>query len=201
MQAVRAGAGTGIFTKRLAMIPNMSEIVALEIDWACFKKLLYNTQGKYPHLTLLQEDSRTHNPEGKFHCVFSSFSDHHIKTKDKLLYFRNVRQNLLPGGLYIVGDEFLPSYKPDDEADRERALRAYHGHIIDIAREEGHEVLASLEEAALTSGLNRQGDFKLSCEEYEDLLTKSGFKFNPPEKIGPPDRDDIGGVYVYTIWV
>jgi hypothetical protein len=46
------------------------------------------------------------------------------------------------------------------------------------------------------SGIERKGDFKLPCSIYESMLRKAGFTF---EKylIGPADRQDIGGIYVY----
>lgn len=48
--------------------------------------------------------------------------------------------------------------------------------------------------------LEEIGDFKISCKEYEQHLTSAGFHFLV-DKIGPLDRDDIGGVYVYKAWL
>ena len=42
------------------------------------------------------------------------------------------------------------------------------------------------------------GDFKLSCEEYEELLSAAGLSFEK-EKIGPTDDEGVGGIYVYSI--
>lgn len=148
-------------------------------------------------------DSRTYNPEGTFAYIFSSFADHHIKTIDKAEYFENIKLNLEKGGLVIVGDELLPPYDENDMASRERALNSYHRHIIEeTRRQHGEDAwgLIQLEEAALESGLKGIGDFKLSCELYERYLTEAGFRFEK-ELIGPLDRDDVGGVYVYKLFI
>ncbi len=196
------GAGTGIFTKRLAKVEN-SEIVAVEIDWACYHRLRKNcVRNKLwqinPAIQILNKDSRTYDPPGSFNYIFSSFADHHIKPYDKREYFRNVKRNLKEDGLFLVGDEFLPKYDRDDVESRRNSLRLFHNHIMDIAKRNNNTTLVELEEIALKSGLDENGDFKLSCEEYEELLRKEGLNYEKI-KIGPKDRDDIGGVYVYAI--
>jgi hypothetical protein len=148
---------------------------------------------------LLDKDSRTYDPGGRFKYIFSSFSDHHIKPQDKPRYFANVKRNLEAGGMFIVGDEFLRAHDAADELAREQALHAYHDHIIQLALKDNNPVLAELEEAALESGLTKKGDFKVSCAEYEEMLTRAGLKVSEKIKIGPLDIDDIGGVYVYAI--
>jgi SAM-dependent methyltransferase len=219
------GAGTGIFTRRIAERSDIDSVVAVEIDWECFNRLRNNLEDRYGEkIQLIYEDSRTHNPPGKFDYIFSSFADHHIKSKDKPQYFRNVIKNLEPGGLFIVGDEFLMPHDPSHETNWLEALRAYHEHIIGAAlaaknevlaraeaegngtsawlREEvaGYDVLVRLEQSAWESGKRRQGDFKVSCEEYERLLRNAGFSFEK-ERIGPREDLGIGGVYVYTMTV
>jgi predicted O-methyltransferase YrrM len=197
-RVLELGAGTGIFTRRLASaLPNV-EIVALEYDWVCYQRLRDNVRTLGARVEAVHADSRRYNPPGRFACVVSSFADHHIKSLDKPLYFANVKRNLDDGGLFIVGDEFLRQHDSRDVAERESALFAYHGHIIEIAEKKGQHVLAQLERAAMQSGLDGAGDFKLSCSEYERLARSAGFEVDR-ERIGPIDRDDIGGVFVYRL--
>jgi SAM-dependent methyltransferase len=191
------GAGTGIFTKRLANQKNISQLTAVEIDWACHSQLSHKfPEDKYPHIKTFHEDSRMYDPSGKFDYIFSSFADHHIRLSDKEQYFDNVKRNLNPNGLFIVGDEFLREHDPNNDDDWKAALKAYHEHIIEIAKQQGEHELVKFEQKAWDSGLKREGDFKMSCTQYESSLKKAGFKFRK-EKIGPLDRDDIGGVYVF----
>jgi SAM-dependent methyltransferase len=198
------GAGTGIFTRRLAGLRNV-EIVSVEIDWACFHALQHNIEGMQDEIarvstsvTCVNEDSRTHDHPGRFDFVVSSFADHHIKPYDKPKYFANVARNLKEGSIAIIGDEFLPDYDLSDVEARREALRIYHDHIIDCARRDGFPELVRLEEAALQSGLDEQGDYKLSCREYEELLDLAGFR-HESVKIGPTDLENVGGVYVYSL--
>jgi SAM-dependent methyltransferase len=201
LRLLEMGAGTGIFTRRLALHFPHAEIVALEIDWACFKRLEYHAKC-LSNVHVHHEDSRRYDPVGKFDAIFSSFSDHHIRPTDKGRYFENVARNLKPGGKFIVGDEYLPPHDEDNREQRLLALEAYHNHIIGIAEYQGRRELAALERAALRSGVEERGDFKLTCRRYEDFLHRSGFKFNH-EKIGPlPENGHaepaVGGIYVYV---
>ncbi len=163
----------------------------------CFKRLVYKLQTDCASVKFFNEDSRTFDPDGEYEFIFSSFADHHIKFEDKASYFENVKRNLSPGGRYIVGDEFLPDYSGGKMTRRE-ALEAYHNHIIELAGQ--NQALVELERAALKSGLDEVGDFKVSCEGYEKILREAGFSFEKV-KIGPIGRDDIGGVYVYDIYI
>jgi SAM-dependent methyltransferase len=198
-RVLELGAGTGIFTKRLASLSSVDELVALEIDWACHQKLAYNSRN-IPKIKAYNKDSREFNPSGHFHAIFSSFADHHIKTQDKTDYLRNVARNLRPGGIFVVGDEFLRPHSSTDRQAKLDALAAYHGHIIEIAKASGNEILVMLETAAWESGKNEIGDFKISCNEYEAHLRARNFVFER-QKIGPSDINverEVGGVYVYV---
>ena len=191
------GSGTGIFTKRLAKIPNV-QVIAVELDEKCFQVLQQNLQN-YPSVELINGNSCTYHSEEKFNYIFSSFSDHHIKPTEKHSYLQNIKRNLQPDGLFIVGDEFLPPHNPNDQTAWQTALSTYHHHIIAIAQQQGETILADLERKALRSGLEQNGDFKISCCQYEEFLLTNGFAFTR-KKIGPLNQDDVGGVYVYKAW-
>jgi SAM-dependent methyltransferase len=214
-RVLELGAGTGIFTRRLVERPDI-ECTAVEIDTVCFSRLTYNLR-HHDSVDLRMTDSRTFGLDGaseRFTYIFSSFSDHHIRPKDRGQYYRAIKHNLVPGGKLIVGDEFLPEYDTSEPAARGAALKAYHGHIIEEALRRAEELsahgneklamehreLAKLEQAALKSGLEGIGDFKVSRREYEKTLQDHGFSFTA-KKIGPLDKDGLGGVYVYVAWL
>ena len=204
LRTLEFGSGTGLFTKRLAKIKKIN-IVAVELDWACYhflrlkmEALRFEMDKNGTKLTAENKDCTIYNPPGKFDCVFSSFADHHISSSDKGRYFQNVKKNLNPKGLYIVGDEFLPEHNDKSLEDWKRALKAYHHHIIECAEASNHPSLVKLEMAALESGLQNIGDYKLSCSQYEALAQKSGLRQIHKQKIGPLDREDCGGIYVYA---
>lgn len=197
-RVLELGAGTGLFTKYLAEIPNL-EVVAVELDNECFQILKHRFENT-KSVQVICEDSCTFNDSsGQFQYIFSNFSDHHIKPQNKIKYFENIKRNLELGGIFVVGDEFLKPHNPEDRNARQIALKDWHYYVIEKAEKAGEKVLANLEREALISGLEEIGDFKVTCEQYEEFLSKSGFSFKK-EKIGPKNRNDIGGIYVYTIW-
>jgi SAM-dependent methyltransferase len=189
-RVLEVGAGTGIFTRRLAAREDVN-VEAIEIDWACFRRLVHNLQ-KHPNVVLYNEDSRTYDPTDEFDFVFSSFAEHHIRFEDREVYLDNIKKNMRPGAVFIIGDEFLPPHDPSDRAARCAALETYHRHIISLAED---PILIELEEHALASGIEGLGDFKTSIDEYVRTLEDCGFRVTY-EKIGPRDREDVGGVYV-----
>lgn len=197
------GAGTGLFTKRLAK-EQSTHVTAIEIDWACYLQLSHKMKLMHSNFELSEtvecfnEDSRSYDPPGTFDFIFSSFADHHIKPYDKEHYFNNLCVNLEADGFAIIGDEFLPRYDKTSVEARRDALKQYHNHIIEIARDLNQPEMAELEEDALRSGLEEIGDFKLSCEEYEELLKNAGLSFEK-ERIGPKEDIGVGGVYVYVL--
>lgn len=204
LDVLEFGAGTGHLTRRLARIDSIS-ILALELDWHCYNYLKHRLAGlltdeQRKRVSILNEDSRRHNPSGTYDIVCSSFADHHIKRGDKAEYFRNVRKNLARGGLFVVGDEFLPEHDGSDPDERHRALQTYHGHIIELAEQAGQEMLVRLESDALESGLNEKGDYKVSCSQYEQMLLQAGFSFQR-ERVGPAADLGVGGVYIYRMQV
>lgn len=198
LRVLELGAGTGIFTKRLAALDSVAEIVAIEYDWACCQTLKHNVREFQKKVRIEYEDSRVFNPAGKFDAIVSSFADHHIRPGDKGRYFENVIRNLKKGAPFIVGDEFLREHGINDEASRIAALHDYHEHIINIALKQNETVLAELEREALKSGIERKGDFKLSCGHYEEMLGRASFQFQR-YCIGPLDTNQIGGVFVYSM--
>jgi SAM-dependent methyltransferase len=195
------GAGTGLFTKRLAELPNVS-VVAVEYDSVCYNKLDEKMK-KYGHVSCMEEDSRLFDPGGpnKYDFIFSCFADHHIHDVDKSQYLENVHKNLEQHGLFIVGEEFLPRYTNGDEASRTTAIRKYHQHIIDYAAnddtltDEQKRGIIDLETKAKDSGIDRMGDFKVSKEIYTQLLSKAKLHTDFVT-IGPVKQKDVGGVYV-----
>jgi ubiquinone/menaquinone biosynthesis C-methylase UbiE len=194
-RVLEVGAGTGILTRRLAVLSGIT-VVALEIDWACYLRLAQNLR-QYPNVRCENKDSRVYDPEGEFDFIFSSFADHHIKPADKARYFKNIRRNLKPGGKFIVGDEFLRPHDRNNSKEWEGALRAYHGYVMDVAKKDGKMELVGLEDAALTSGLTRRGDFKVTVAEYEEHLRAAGFRFEK-HLIGPANANEVGGIFVYV---
>ena len=91
-----------------------ADVWALELDWVCFKKLEYNLANYLPQITLEHKDSCAYDPPYQFDYIFSCLGDRQIEFTDKEKYFKNIKRNLRPNSLFIVGDEFLPPHNHQD---------------------------------------------------------------------------------------
>jgi hypothetical protein len=103
------------------------------------------------------------------------------------------------GGRYIIGMEVLPYFSTEN--DRRKALFKYHNYIIELALRDDRVQLSELENNALKSGLDMVGDFKRHEAMFEEEMESAGFKLIEKNKMGPLDRDDVGGIFVYVFGV
>ncbi len=189
------GAGTGLFTARL-LRSVQNHVTAVEIDQECIRLLRRNLVDCEKRSTIVLGDCVRFQGNRPFDWVVSSFANHHVRESDMDAYLSNVRRNLAPNGVFIVGDEFLREY--DTESARLLAIIDWHRHVLGAAVRLGSdgEKLVRLEITSLISGLNRIGDFKMSCSVFEFHLAKAGFHFDK-KCIGPGETSEVGGVYVY----
>ena len=95
-----------------------------------------------------------------------------------------------------MGSELLPYFSGDKE--RKKSLFRYHNFIIELALQEDRVQVSELENNALKSGLDMVGDFKRHEGMFEDEMKSAGFKLIEKNKMGPLDRDDVGGIFVYV---
>lgn len=94
---------------------------------------------------------------GKQVDVFVSQGVHHHVEKGEVTrrYLQNVADQLDDGGVYILGDEFIPEYSGEDE--RKVKATVWYSHIISEARKSGFDFLASEEAKTLLDDLH-EGD-------------------------------------------
>lgn len=186
------GAGTGLATVEFIKHGYLS-IDALEYDHECCRILEGYVESK---ARVICGDAIVWRGDAPYDVVASVFAHDHIHYDRRFEFARNIRANLRPGGLYLMGGEILPHFVSDEE--RCEALHKYHGFIIETALRANHFEVAQIEINALKSGLFRIGDFKRHEAMFEEEMLQSGFAPLFKERIGPLDRDDVGGVYVYA---
>lgn len=191
------GAKTGHFTQYLGKIK--ADIWALELDWVCYKKLEYNLTNYSSEITIEHKDSCAYDPPYQFNYIFSCLGDRHIDLADKEKYLKNIKRNLERGGLLIVGDEFLPPYDNRDSYARQNAVEIYHNHCLESARNQDSQLIL-LETETFNCAKNNQGDYKLSCEQYEHLLRKMGFAFTK-QQVGSSVYEQHGSIFIYKAWL
>jgi len=188
------GAGTGLFTKKLLKIPGI-KIDALEIDEECFAYLKKKINGK--NINLIEGDAVTYSKPGYYGAVVSCFAhDHTSSFKNRLVFAENLAKNLSKGGVYIVGQEIISEFK--NKEGRRKALREFQGYIVWKAIQDGHEKVAGLELDSLKAAVEEKGDWKRHMKMFEEEMEHAGLKEIFRKKIGPLDRENIGGVYVFV---
>lgn len=192
LKVLELGAGTGLFTEEMARLDYL-EVNALEIDSECLTILRSHVGDK---AGFIMGDAVTYCREGAYDLVVSTFAHDHIHYDRACEFAGNIRKNLKPGGLYIMGGEILPYYETPEE--RKDALLKYHGFIVQEALRQGHYTLSQIEINALKSGVEMIGDFKRHAAMFEQEMSSAGLVLRSKIKVGPPDRDDTGGVFVYV---
>lgn len=193
LATLELGAGTGLCSLELIKQPFL-KLDALDIDSECCKILSGHPESSEYNAIL--GDAVTYCKRGYYDVVLSTFAHDHVHYDKRFTFAMNIYNNLKKGGIYIMGGELLPYFSDDSE--RKRALFKYHNHIIELALEHNRVQIAELENNALKSGLNMVGDFKRHEAMFEEEMKTAGFNCLIKKKMGPLNRDGVGGVFVYV---
>jgi len=192
LQILELGAGTGLCT--LELIKNkFLHLDCLEIDEHCCSILSNHQENKF--YNVINDDAVHYCKNNHYDVIVSTFAHDHIPYSKRFHFAENIFNNLKKGGIYIMGGEILPYFSNDLE--RKKSLFLYHNYIIKLALQQNRVQLSELENNALKSGLDMIGDFKRHETMFEKEMISAGFKMIQKKKMGPLDRDDVGGVFVY----
>ncbi len=192
MKTLEIGAGTGLCT--LELIKNtFLDLDCLEIDNKCCNIL--SNKPKAGSYNVIQGDAVEYCKMNTYDLIVSTFAHDHIHYDKRFAFSTNIFNNLKKGGRYVIGGEILPYFSNNME--RKRALFKYHNYIIDLALQQDRVQVSELENNALKSGLDMIGDFKRHEIMFKEEMETAGFKLIEAKKIGPHNRNDVGGVFVY----
>ena len=167
-QVVELGCGRGRLLPLITQIENI-EITAIDNnpEYIKFAKAAYPSLAEHIHLA----DIETYKPTLPVH-IFYSMGIHHLmlKQSEHCEYLKKIYQQLLPGGYYILADEFLPDYI--DEQEREVNLVVWYAHIISQALKHSYRELALEEAKILLDDIlkQRQCDDNHSLEQIQMVL-------------------------------
>ncbi|MFA6609240.1 MAG: class I SAM-dependent methyltransferase, partial [Candidatus Omnitrophota bacterium] len=193
LSTLELGAGTGLCSLELVKFPFI-KLDALEIDNECCKILSAHPEAA--DYDVILDDAVSYCKNHHYDVVVSTFAHDHVHYNKRFTLTRNIYNNLKKGGIYIMGGEVLPYFS--NEMERKKALFKYHNTIIDIALQHNRVQLSELENNALKSGLDMVGDFKRHEKMFEEEMKTAGFAQVAKTKMGPLDKDDVGGVFVYV---
>jgi hypothetical protein len=192
-KALEIGAGTGLCSLELVK-HQFLDLDCLDLDNECC-----NILKEYPessNFNVINGDAITYCKPHEYDLLVSTFAHDHIHYDKRFAFARNLFHNMKKGGRYVIGMEVLPYFSTED--DRKKALFKYHNYIIELALRDDRVQLSELENNALKSGLDMVGDFKRHEAMLEEEMESSGFKIVSKKKLGPFNKDGVGGVYVYV---
>lgn len=159
------GCGPGRVTALLANYG--ARVHAVDIDRA----FLEEAQKTIPQATFTQADLLTYMHPTLVDVVVSHGLHHHIHSK----YLQMVAQYIKPGGVYVLGDEFLPHYNTNSE----RKLRAiiWYSHVIAEALSASHNTLALEEAKTLLDDLFHESS-KYKTSSLVELVLRKAAQIN-----------------------
>ncbi len=194
LNVLEVGSGTGLFTKELLRVENI-EVDCIEIDEECFEYLIKRCVGK--KVNLIEGDAVTYSKQGYYDIIISCFAhDHTSNFNNRLEFAKNLSRNLRKKGVYIVGQEIIPKF--NDRGERRKSLRTFQGYIVWKAIQDGYEEVAGLELDSLKAAVKENGDWKRHMKMFEQEMDYGGLKEVFRKRIGPLDKEDVGGVYVFV---
>lgn len=176
------GAGSGIFTEKLAHNLPKAKIIVVEPDDEWLNALVKRTS-KFKNIhTKLEMIEKYHNSFYDICCA--SFSIHHISYKRQRQGIENVHQLLKRNGYFIVLDKFIPDFT--NEHERRIGLKTYHGYFLSWKKNHHLNKGVEFEKASLKTNLLKQGDYKISSSLFKKLCLEI-FEIVKIIKIAPVD--------------
>lgn len=107
---------------------------------------------KGKNINVVNHDVCTYSHDEPVDIFYSQGFHHHMpKGKKTKSYLKNVYSGLKSGGVYIIGDEFIPEYSSPEE--REERLVVWYSHIIAHALNNNYTYLAEEEAKTLLDDL------------------------------------------------
>jgi cyclopropane fatty-acyl-phospholipid synthase-like methyltransferase len=151
IEVVELGCGPARILPLLAQIKGIN-LTGVDHDQAFFDYAQQVIRDQQVSATVVFDDVMTYrHPKPIDVAVSQGFHHHVVKGEPTRQYLRNVHSQLTQGGVYIVGDEYLPHYANDHE----RLVRAviWYSHIINAALRNFHQQLAVEEAKTLIDDL------------------------------------------------
>lgn len=161
-EVVDLGCGPGRTLAKYAELANIrltgvdSDPVFLEHAQRNLEQLRRGTD----RVRLVRADIMSYRHDRPIDIAISMGVHHHLSSGDRSDYLNNLSEQLVPGGQYLLGDEFLAPHH--DENDRRIIAVLWYSHIIAAARRRAYAGLAREEAKTLLDDLQifSQGSFK-----------------------------------------
>lgn len=140
VKVLDCGCGPNRITSRIGTIPNTT-VWGLDLSQEFVDAA--NESNNLSNVFFLKEDFIQADLMHKFDVIYLQGVLHHIRGRDRERFISKLFEMLQPGGIVIVGDEFIPKY--ETETERVRYVGLFYAHIIAEAVAGGFDVLAKEE--------------------------------------------------------
>ncbi len=149
LEVVEVGCGPARITGLVGQAEGIN-LTGVDVDGSYIKYAQEKLKGR--NIKVVNHDVCTYK-HGTPVDIFYSQGFHHHMPKGKIAksYLKNVYSCLKPGGVYIIGDEFVPEYS--SAAEREERLVVWYSHVIAHALKNNYTYLAEEEAKTLLDDL------------------------------------------------
>ena len=175
------GCGTGILTQKVAKLN--FELIASDVN----PSFLIQSKKRCSNVQFKLHDAVKTAIDENIDVVFCRFVYHHIKNEDKVKFLRNLgnARNI------VILDYFIP--------EGDTGLRIFHDYRLNIFQ--GNDNLINLEKDTMHLAFKKEGEFKVSLNEFYEHLRKSGLtikyhKLIEPQEIGNPE---LLGMHLFVL--
>ena len=150
LQVVEFGCGPARIMRLLADEFTFPNVTGIDHD-KTFIEYAQKTLGAMSGTAVLADAMTYQHPVPIDIAVSQGFHHHVPKGEQTRRYLENVYRQLKPDGIYVVGDEFLPSYRTNKK--RQPQAVTWYAHIIGAALKGGYTQLAVEEAKTLLDDL------------------------------------------------
>lgn len=169
------GCGPGRLLQQSIALTDDCKITAVDNDDDFVKYTRQNIS--QPNINVILDDIKTYHHPKSVTLFYSQGVHHHLpKGQQNYTYLKNVANQLISGGYYILSDEFIPHYS--NEHERSICLVIWYSHIIYhtvrsgyhyLAQEEAKTFLDDLLEGQTVEGYKTENQIKLVLASCADI--------------------------------
>ena len=170
LEVVEVGCGPARITGLVGQAEGIS-LTGVDVDSGYIKYAKEKLKGR--NIDVVNHDVCTYKHDKPVDIFYSQGFHHHMPKGDVTKsYLKNVYSCLKPGGVYIIGDEFVPEYR--SAAEREEKLVVWYSHVIAHALKNNYIYLAEEEAKTLLDDLyeGRTGENLKSKEQIDFILSR-----------------------------
>lgn len=183
--------GTGELFRQIRKFRSDARLVGCDVS----QEYIRYARSQLPSAEWIADDALEFSPDFAPNFIVCSAGLHHLREVSQKVFLRRVESQLMPGGIFLLGEEVLPFH--ESKPDRLEAIRTLYVEIFDwLARRRLNRAVMEASLNVLFNDILLRGEFKLSAQQLETMLTKR-FTIVSQSWIWPSPSPGFGDV-VYT---